>query len=131
MDELVKLIDEMDLEKIQDYAKKIDRLCNARNTGLTRLRKNVKKNKKNKWIKKKANCDCKNEMMMNKQWKNNTNVQQEETWLADSGATLHVTNSERNLFNKIKGRSTIVVETGKETKALAQGDVIIHHPSSD
>ena len=51
--------------------------------------------------------------------------------LADSGATVHVTNSERNLFNKIKDRSTIVVGTGKETKALAQGDVIIHHPSSN
>ena len=48
MDELVKLIDEMDLERIQGHAQELDRLCNARNIGLMKPRKNVKKNKKNK-----------------------------------------------------------------------------------
>ena len=65
------------------------------------------------------NFDCGNKIMINKQWINNIDVQQEEKWLADSGATVHVTNSERYLFNKTKDRSTIVVGTGKETKALA------------
>ena len=40
-----------------------------------------------------------------------------------------MTNLERYLFNKTKDRSTLVVGTGKETKALAQGDIIIHHPN--
>ena len=44
---------------------------------------------------------------------------------------VHVTNSEKYFFNKIKDRSTIVVGIGKETKASAQEDVIIHHPNSD
>ena len=53
-------------------------------------------------------------------------MQQEEKWLANSGATIYGTNSERHLFNKTKDGSTIVVGTGKETKASAKGDVIIH-----
>ena len=31
--------------------------------------------------------------MMNKQWINNIDVQEEEKWLANSGATVYVTNS--------------------------------------
>ena len=31
------------------------------------------------------------------------------------------------MFNKIKDRSVRVVGTGKETKAIARGDVMIHH----
>ena len=42
-----------------------------------------------------------------------------------------MTNSKRYLFNKTKDRSTIVVGTGKETKASAQGDGIIHHTNSN
>ena len=62
---------------------------------------------------------------------NNIDVQQEEKWLADSGATVHVTNLEQYLFNKSKDRSTIVVVTGKETNASAKEDNIIHHPYSN
>ena len=58
-------------------------------------------------------------------------MQQWEKWLAGSGATGHVTNLDRYLFNKTKYTSTIMVGTGKETNALAWGDVIIHHPSSN
>ena len=71
------------------------------------------------WIKVKENCDCGNKIMMNKQWIKNIVVQQEEKWLADSGATVHITNSEKYLFNKTKNKSTIVVEIGKVTKASA------------
>ena len=53
--------------------------------------------------------------MMNKQWINNIDVEQEEKWLADSGATLYVSNSKKYLFTKTKDRSTIVVGTGKQT----------------
>ena len=47
--------------------------------------------------------------------------------VADSEATTHITNTEKYMFNKIKDRSTIVVETGKETKATAQDNIIICH----
>ena len=127
----MKLIDNIDLESIQGQAQEIDRLRNARNIQTMKPKKAIKKKKKNKWIKMKENCDCGNKIMTNKQWTNNNDVQQEEKWLADSGATVHVTNSEKYLFNKMKGRSTIVVGSRKETKALAQGDVIIHHPNND
>ena len=116
---LVNPIDEIDLEKIQIRAQGINGLCNARNMRIIKPRKDKKKRKKNKLIKMKENCDCGNKIMMNKQWINNIDVQQEEKWLANSGATVYMTNSERYLFNKIKDRSTIVVGTGKETKASA------------
>ena len=58
-------------------------------------------------------------------------VQQEEKWLADSRTTVHVANSEKYLFNKMKDRSTIVVGTEIETKASERGDVIIYHSNSN
>ena len=102
-----------------------------RNIRMMKPRKDIKKRNKYKWDKMKENCDCGNKIMMNKQWINNVNIQQEEKWLANSGATIHVTNLERYLLNKIKDRSTIVVGTGKETKASARGEVIIHHLNSN
>ena len=55
MGELVKFIDEMNLERIQDHVKEIDRLCNVRNMKMKNPKKNLKKNKKRGWIKKKGN----------------------------------------------------------------------------
>ena len=69
--------------------------------------------------------------MTNKQWINNIDMQQEENWLADSVATIYVTNLEGYYFNKTKDRSTIMVGTGKVTKASARGDIIIWYPSSN
>ena len=43
MDDLVKLIDAMDLERIQGHAQESDRLCNVRNIELIKPRKDVKK----------------------------------------------------------------------------------------
>ena len=60
-----------------------------------------------------------NKIMMNKQWINNVDVQQEEKWLADCGAKLYITNPKKYLFNKTKDRSIIVVSTGNETKPPA------------
>ena len=79
----------------------------------------------------KENYDCGNKILINKQCINNIDMQQEEKWLANRGATLHMTNLERYLFKKIKDRSTIVVGIGKETKASAQGNVIIRHTNSN
>ena len=78
MDELVKLIDEIKLERIQGHAQEIDRVCNTRNIRLMKPRKDVKKRKKNKWIKMKENCDCGDKIMTNKQWIANIDEQQEE-----------------------------------------------------
>ena len=72
MDKLVKLIDEIDLERIQGHAQEIDRLCNARNIPMMKPRKDIMK--KNKWIKMKENCDCCNRIMINKQGINNIDV---------------------------------------------------------
>ena len=47
--------------------------------------------------------------------------------MEDNGATEHVSNTKRYMFNKVKERSVIVVGTGKETKAIAKGDVMICH----
>ena len=98
---------------------------------MIKSRKDKKKRKKDKWIKMKENHDCSNKIMMNKQWINNIYVQHEEKWLANSGATVHATNLKIYSFNKIKDRSTIAVRTEKETKASAQGVVIIHHTNSN
>ena len=54
-------------------------------------------------------------------------IKEEEEWLVDSGATAHLTNTEKYLFNKVKDRSVIVVGTGKETKTIARGDIMIRH----
>ena len=54
--------------------------------------------------------------MKEKHWINYTNVEAEEEWLADSGATTHVSNTEHYMFNKVEDSSMIVVGTGKETK---------------
>ena len=35
------------------------------------------------------------------------------------------------MFNKTKDRSVIVVGTGKEIKAIARGDVMIHHSTTE
>ena len=72
-------------------------------------------------------CDYENEILRSKHWIKDIETKKEEKWLADSGATTHVTNTEKYLFNKIKDRSTIVIGTGKETKATSQGNVIICH----
>ena len=40
---------------------------------------------------------------------------QEGKWLASSGATVHIINSDRYSFKKTIDRSTIVVGAGKET----------------
>ena len=68
MDDLVKLIDEINLEKIQNHAQEIDRLCNARNMRMIKPRKDKQKRKKNKWTKMKESCDGGNKIMMNNQW---------------------------------------------------------------
>ena len=59
------------------------------------------------------------------------NVESEEKWLVHSGSMVHVTNLEQYMVNKTKDRSTIVVGTGKETKALARGDIIINYTNTN
>ena len=77
-----------------------------------------KKTKGNKKYSKKRNnnCICGIYIMKEKHWINYTNVEAEEEWLADSGATTHVSNTEHYMFNKVEDSSMIVVGTGKETK---------------
>ena len=63
-----------------------------------------------------------------KHWVNYTNIEEkEEKLLVDSGTTVHITNTEKYIFNKVKDRSVMVVGTGKETKAIARGDVMTCH----
>ena len=64
-------------------------------------------------------CSCGNYIIKETHWINYTNIEEEEEWLADSGATAHITNAENYVFNKVKHRSVIVVAKGKETKGIA------------
>ena len=50
--------------------------------------------------------------------------------MEDNGATAHVTNKEKYMFNKVRDRNVILVGTGKETKAIVRGDVMICHSKS-
>ena len=65
--------------------------------------------------------------MKEKHWINYSNNKEEPTWLANSVATAHVINSNKYMFNKMKDRSIIVFGTGKETKTIVRGDVMICH----
>ena len=73
------------------------------------------------------NCDCGNEILRNKNWINNIKTEKEDKWLANSRATTNVPNTEKYMFIKIKNKTAIMIGTSKETKAIARGDVIIHH----
>ena len=46
MDELVKVIDKIDLEKIQYNVQEIDGLCKARNIGMIKPRKEKRKERR-------------------------------------------------------------------------------------
>ena len=130
MDLFVRTMEQIDMKKIEYHAREIDKLCANRDMVMKktteRYHKNTKGNKKRK-KRKNNNCTCGNYILKQKHWINYTNIEEEEEWLVDSGATAHVTNIEKYMFNKIKDRSVIVVGTGKETKAIARGDVMIHH----
>ena len=130
MDQLIRTMEQIDIKKIKYHAREIDRLCDTRNIIMNRTtelqHKKTKGNKKNN--KKKNNkCSCGQYIMTEKHWINYTNIEEEEEWLADSGATAHITNTEKYIFNKVQNRSVMVLGTGKETKAIATGDVIIRH----
>ena len=127
---LVRKMEQIDMKKIEYHSREIDKLFAKRESIMKktteRYHEKMKRNKKR--IKKKnKNYTCGNYITKDKHWINYTNIDEEEEWLADSGATLYVTNTEKYMFNKIKDRSVIVVGTGKETKAIARGDVMIHH----
>ena len=62
-----------------------------------------------------------------KYWIHSIQSRTNESWLADSGASVHVTNSCKKMFNVIDDDSTIVVGTGKETKATKKGDLMLVH----
>ena len=69
MDELVKTIDDLDLERIKFHAQKIGRLCSKRSVDMLKPRKEKEsKRKKNKWMKKKdmKKCDRGNKILRNK-----------------------------------------------------------------
>ena len=76
-------------------------------------------------LKKDEACRCENYIIKEKHWINYTNIEEDEELLVDSGTSAHVTNTEKYMFNKVKDRIVIVVGTGKETKAIVRGEVMI------
>ena len=129
-DLLVRTMEQIDMKKIKYYAREIEKLCAKRGIIMKKISENYHKKtkgKKKRNKKKNNNCTHKTYIAKEKDWINYTNIEEEEEWMADSGATAHVTNTEKYTFNKIKDWSVIVVGTGKETKAIARGDVMIHH----
>ena len=63
-------------------------------------------------------------------WINSVNSNENESWLADSGASVHVTNSSKYLFKIVDDSSTIIVGTGKETEATKKGELVLVHAST-
>ena len=79
MDELVRTMDDLDLERIKFHAEEIDRLCNKRSVDMLKPRQEkVSARKKNKWIKKKGikKYDCRNEILRKKHWINNVKTKE-------------------------------------------------------
>ena len=115
MDLLIKKMEQIDMKKIKYHVREIDKLCPKRDMKMKktteRYHKKTRGNKKRS-NKRNNNCACGNCIAKEKHWMNYTNIEEEEEWLVDSGATAHVTNIEKYMFNKIKDRSVIVVGTG-------------------
>ena len=60
-------------------------------------------------MKKEELCKLCDRILQQKHQVNFANDETVEEWLADSGASAHLTNSEKYMFNKGKDRSVIVV----------------------
>ena len=130
MDCLVKDMETLNIQKIAYHEREIKKLCKQRNKNLKRKTK-LYHGKKNRKIKdmftKKEFQELHDRIERKRHWVNFAKIENDEEWLADSGASAYMTNSEEYIFNKVKDRSIIVVITGKETRAIARGEVIICH----
>ena len=124
MNNLVDRMDEINLDDIKYHTRKLDEICSRRNNVMNRkhqkYRSDARVTKELKKVFTKPNP-------MKKFWIHSVQSKTDESWLADSGASVHVTNSSEKMFNLKEDESTIVVGTGKETKATKKGDLMLVH----
>ena len=124
MDALIEQMETINIDKIKLHTNQIDRIC-ARRNNLMNIRNRKKATHKN--LEKELRKAFLKPNSGNKYWIHSVQSRTNESWLADSGASVHVTNSCQKMFNVIDDDSTIVVGTGKETKATKKGDLMLVH----
>ena len=124
MDELVEQIGSLDINAIRDHTHQIDKICSKRDKVMRR-----KYNKRN--VDRRTEKELRKAFVKpaskQKYWINSINSCENESWLADSGASVHVTNSSKYLFNVVDDNSSIIVGTGKETEATKKGELMLIH----
>ena len=124
MDDLVEQIGSLNIDAIRDHTNQIDKICSKRDNVMRR-----KYNKRNvdRRIEKELRKAFVKPASKKKYWIQSVNSSDNESWLADSGASVHVTNSSKYLFNVIDDNSSIIVGTGKETEATKKGELMLIH----
>lgn len=124
MDELVEQIGSLDVEAIRDHTNQIDKICSKRDNV---MRRKYNKRDVDRKMEKELRKAFVKPASKKKYWINSVNSSDNESWLADSGASVHVTNSSKYLFNVIDDNSSIIVGTGKETEATKKGELMLIH----
>ena len=127
MDELVEKIESPDINAIRDHTNQIDKICSKRDNLI-----HCKNNKRNadQRMEKELRKAFVKPVSRKKYWINSVNSNDNESWLADSGASVHVTNSCKYLFNVTKDNSSIIVGTGKEAEATKKGELMLIHSAT-
>ena len=128
MDELIEQMEAIDIDEIRNHTSQIDRICERRNYEMRR--KHCTRDVERK-VKKELRKAFSKPNQKKKYWIHSIQSNENESWLADSGASVHVTNSSEKMFNIVQDHSTIVVGTGKETQATEKGELILFHDDTE